>query len=313
MEAQFEDSNLQCMFSKDTWPRCMKRVEIWAPHWETLWALSSKVVSHSLGPSSLFPLFSVVLPMDLDSSENVFHHHFFVLSSPLTNLNLCTLRKKRKEGRNVWKDKRNTTLTKSDGKSQSFIYGEIRLSSGEHPLFIFWKVLFDRPFAVDVTLTKHAVTGLFEYGDRLIITLKSLDNTAEGKWTGLPISCWKDCGWNRVFLFQEQWYKLTALILFIRAVHTVVKGCTRFLLSTLVSEGLSAGRKKKKSSCLKFGGGRGLFLWHFIMSMCVFVSFANSLSNCQNQVWQGGKQNSHHLTVTRWSLLEGDGQAQSLL
>lgn len=41
---------------------------------------------------------------------------------------------------------------------------------------------------------------------------------------------------------------------------------------------------------MKFGRGQGLFLWHFAMSMCVFVSFASSLSNCQNQVWQGGKQ-----------------------
>ncbi|KAK2511876.1 hypothetical protein Q9233_016665 [Columba guinea] len=35
------------------------------------------------------------------------------------------------------------------------------------------------PFAVDVMLTKHAVTGLFEYGDRLIIMLKTTDNTAD--------------------------------------------------------------------------------------------------------------------------------------
>lgn len=116
--------------------------EIWAPHGETLWALSSKVVSRSLGPSSLFPVFSVVLPMDLDSSQNVFHHHFFVLSSPLTKLNLCTLRKKRKEGRSVWRDKRNTTLTKSDGKSQSFIYGEIRFIVRRAPSFHFLKGAF---------------------------------------------------------------------------------------------------------------------------------------------------------------------------
>ncbi|KAF4798624.1 estrogen-related receptor gamma-like protein [Turdus rufiventris] len=37
----------------------------------------------------------------------------------------------------------------------------------------------DLPFAVDVMLTKHAVTGLFEYGDRLIIMLKTTDNTAD--------------------------------------------------------------------------------------------------------------------------------------
>lgn len=56
---------------------------------------------------------------------------------------------------------------------------KLDLSSEKHSLFIFWKVLFDRPFAVDVMLTKHAVTGLFEYGDRLIIMLKTTDNTAD--------------------------------------------------------------------------------------------------------------------------------------
>lgn len=71
---------------------------------------------------------------------------------------------------------------------------KLGLSSGKHSLFIFRKLLFDRPFAGDVTLTKLAVTGLFEYGDRLIIMLKRLDNTVEGKWTGLPISCSKDWG-----------------------------------------------------------------------------------------------------------------------
>lgn len=56
---------------------------------------------------------------------------------------------------------------------------KLDLSSEKHSLFIFWKVLFDRPFAVDVMLTKRAVTGLFEYGDRLIIMLKTTDNTAD--------------------------------------------------------------------------------------------------------------------------------------
>lgn len=56
---------------------------------------------------------------------------------------------------------------------------KLDLSSEKHSLFIFWKVLFDRPFAVDVMLTKHAVTGLFEYGDRLIIMLKTTDNTVD--------------------------------------------------------------------------------------------------------------------------------------
>lgn len=52
-------------------------------------------------------------------------------------------------------------------------------SEKKHSPFIFWKVLFDRPFAVDVMLTKHAVTGLFEYGDRLIIMLETSDNTTD--------------------------------------------------------------------------------------------------------------------------------------
>ncbi|KAJ7405458.1 estrogen-related receptor gamma isoform x1 [Willisornis vidua] len=54
--------------------------------------------------------------------------------------------------------------------------------TGENPsdsTFLQSQVLFDRPFAVDVMLTKHAVTGLFEYGDRLIIMLKTTDNTAD--------------------------------------------------------------------------------------------------------------------------------------
>lgn len=103
-------------------------------HWVARW-------SPVLWVPALFPVFSVVLPMDLDSSQNVFHH-FFVLSSLLTKLNLCTLRKKRKEGRSVWRDKRNTTLTKSDGKSQSFIYGEIRFIVRRAPSFHFLKGAF---------------------------------------------------------------------------------------------------------------------------------------------------------------------------
>lgn len=94
-------------------------------------------------------------------------------------------------------------------------------------------MLFDRPFPVDVTLTKHAVTGLFEYGDRLIIMLKTPDNTQremDRPASQLLKRLWLKWG----FLFQEQWYKLTALILFIRAVHTVVKGSGGFPLSTPV-------------------------------------------------------------------------------
>lgn len=119
--------------------------------------------------------------------------------SSLTNLNVCIFKKKREKtgtfeeinATQHWQNLMNNLTLLSLEK--------LGLSSGKHSLFIFWKVLFDRPFAVDVTVTKHAVTGLFEYGDRLIIMLKTPDNTAVGKWTGLPISCWKDCGWNRVF------------------------------------------------------------------------------------------------------------------
>lgn len=41
------------------------------------------------------------------------------------------------------------------------------------------KGAFDRPFAVDVMLTKHPVMGLFEYSDRLIIMLEASDNTTD--------------------------------------------------------------------------------------------------------------------------------------
>lgn len=54
----------------------------------------------------------------------------FCFSPPsLPNLNLCILKKKKKskkENRNIWRDKCNTTLIKSDEKSHSFICGEIR-------------------------------------------------------------------------------------------------------------------------------------------------------------------------------------------
>lgn len=128
---------------------------------------------------------------------------FIIIFPPpsLTNLNLSIFLKKKTgtfeeiNATQHWQNlMKNLTLLSME---------KLGLSSGKHSLFIFWKVLFDRPFAVDVTLTKLAVTGLFEYGDRLIIMLKTPDNTAEGKWTGLPISCWKDCGWNRVFCSEN--------------------------------------------------------------------------------------------------------------
>lgn len=105
---------------------------IWAPRWETLWGMVSEVASCSLRPR--FGL--GFLRACISSSP------FFFLSSPLTNLNLCTLRKKRKESRSVWRDKRNTTLTKSDGKSPSFIYGEIRFIVRRAPSFHFLKGAF---------------------------------------------------------------------------------------------------------------------------------------------------------------------------
>lgn len=198
-----EDSHFRWIFFEGHLTLACGACRSWAPHAETPWAVSSKVASRSFGLSLLFLLFSVENPMDSASLKRE-HISSSFSSWPLTDLNLCTLRGK-KRGRERKKAGTFEEISATQHwqhlmKNLCLLSMEkLALSSGEHSLFIFWKVLFDRPFAVDVTLTKHAVTGLFEYGDRLIITLKTPDNTAEGKWTGLPISAWKDCGWNRVF------------------------------------------------------------------------------------------------------------------
>ena len=154
-----------------------------------------------------FSLFSPCLSLvtwetQLPPTENVFHHHLSSITAKVKCMSIKNKKKKKKTG--TFEEINATQHWQNLMKNLPLLSAEkLGWSSGERSLFIFWKVLFDRPFAVDVTLTKLAVTGLFEYGDRLIIMLKSPDNTGEGKWTELPISCWKDWGWNRVFCSEN--------------------------------------------------------------------------------------------------------------
>lgn len=114
---------------------------IWPPRWETLWAIGSVVASRSWVPA-LFSFSSLWLFRWIWVSQSIYFIITMFLSSPLTNLNLCTLRKERKESRSIWREKRNTTLTKSDGKSPSFICGEIRFIVRRAPSFHFLKGAF---------------------------------------------------------------------------------------------------------------------------------------------------------------------------
>lgn len=117
------------------------------------------------------------------------------------------------------------------------------------------------------------------------------------------------------FLFQEQQYKLTALILFIRAVRTVVKGCTGFPLSTPVCRRfISWPEKKKKKGFPDEIWQRSrpfpMTLRHEYVCVCQFCQQFEQLSKSG---LTRRETNSRHLTVTRWSLLEGNGLDQSLL
>lgn len=125
------------------------------------------------------------------------------LSWPLTNLNLCTLKKKkteRKKGnRNIWRDKCNTTLTKSHEKSLSFICGEMRFIVRRAFSLHFLKGAFWQTLCSGRHTHKTRCHGAIWIWWQAHYHVDDSWQRCRGKWTGLPISCWKDCGGNRVF------------------------------------------------------------------------------------------------------------------
>lgn len=199
-------------------------------------------------------------------------------------------RERKEESRNIWRDKCNTTLTKSDEKSLSFIYGEIRFIIRRAFSFHFLKGAFWQTLCSGRHTHKTCCHGAIWIWWQAHYHIEDSWQHRRGEMDRAANQRLKRLWLKQGFLFQEQWYKLTALILFIRAAHTVVKGWSGFPLSTPVCRRFISWPRKnvfpaeicQRSGPLPTTLGR--------VCVCARVRFTNSLSSCQNQAWREGNK-----------------------